>query len=92
MNDVMVVMSNHYEGTAMAFDQDVGRAAGISGSPYTCRARARPLTWSYNDVSYHNERAVHSDTADRVEYYIAQIHSIGCASSHCFSFVVRGGW
>lgn len=52
MEDVMAAMANHYEGTAMAFDQDVG--AGIYNSPY----RPRPLAWKYKNVSYHNERAV----------------------------------
>mmetsp|Transcript_562 Transcript_562/g.861 ORF Transcript_562/g.861 Transcript_562/m.861 type:complete len:605 (+) Transcript_562:81-1895(+) len=51
-DDVKAAMSNHYEGTAIEFDQDVG--AGMYGAPY----RARPLTWQYNDVAYHNERAV----------------------------------
>jgi Dipeptidase len=52
MEDVMAAMANHYEGTAMAFDQDVG--AGVYNSPY----RPRPLAWKYRNVSYHNERAV----------------------------------
>mmetsp|Transcript_487 Transcript_487/g.833 ORF Transcript_487/g.833 Transcript_487/m.833 type:complete len:641 (+) Transcript_487:103-2025(+) len=52
LEDVRAAMANHYEGTAMAFDYDVG--AGIYNSPY----RPRPLTWKYQDVSYHNERAV----------------------------------
>jgi len=50
--NIMSVMSNHYENTALAFDSDVG--AGPYKSPY----RARPLSWSYNKVAYHNERAV----------------------------------
>lgn len=52
MTDVMDVMSNHYEGTAMEFGQDVG--AGLFGTPY----RPRPLVWQYKGESYHNERAV----------------------------------
>jgi dipeptidase len=50
--DITAVMSNHYEGTALDFSKDVG--AGEYGTPY----RARPLTWSVDNVSYHNERAV----------------------------------
>ena len=50
--DIRAVMANHYEGTALSFDQDVG--AGTYNTPY----RARPLVWKYNEVSYHNERAV----------------------------------
>ncbi len=50
--NIMTVMSNHYENTALSFDQDVG--AGPCKAPY----RSRPLTWSYKGVSFHNERAV----------------------------------
>ena len=52
MDDIRYVMSNHYEGTALASGNDVG--AGMYGAPY----RARPLTWSYDGGSYHNERSV----------------------------------
>ena len=50
--NIMSVMSNHYENTALSFDNDVG--AGQYKAPY----RPRPLTWSHNDILYHNERAV----------------------------------
>ena len=50
--NIMSVMSNHYENTSLASDSDVG--AGPYKTPY----RARPLSWSYNDVQYHNERSV----------------------------------
>jgi len=50
--NIMTVMSNHYENTALSFDQDVG------AGPYKAPYRARPLQWSYKDISYHNERAV----------------------------------
>lgn len=52
LNDIRNVMSNHYEGTALADGDDVG--AGMYSTPY----RSRPLTWSYDNVSYHNERTV----------------------------------
>jgi len=65
LDDVMAAMSNHYEGTAMEFDQDVG--AGMYEAPY----RARPLTWEYNDVAFHNERAV--ATQQTAWNFIAQI-------------------
>jgi len=63
--DISAAMSNHYEGTKMASDKDVG--AGPYGSPY----RARPLSWEYNDVKYHNERAV--GTQQTGWNFIAQI-------------------
>ena len=52
LENIMSVMSNHYENTALSFDKDVG--AGPYNAPY----RARPLTWSLDEVSYLNERAV----------------------------------
>lgn len=50
--DIISVMSNHYENTALSFDADIG--AGPYKGPY----RARPLTWSYNGVKYLNERSI----------------------------------
>jgi dipeptidase len=67
LDDIRNVMSNHYEGTALASGDDVG--AGMFGAPY----RARPLTWSYNGESYHNERAV--ATQQTGWNFIAQIRS-----------------
>merc|ERR1711937_141645 len=65
--NIMSVMSNHYENTALEFDQDVG------AGPYKVPYRARPLEWSYNDVSYHNERAV--ATQQTGWNFIAQIRT-----------------
>lgn len=64
-DDVSSAMSNHYEGTKMAFDKDVG------AGPYEAPYRARPLAWKYNDVRYHNERAV--GTQQTGWNFIAQI-------------------
>ncbi len=50
--NVMSAMSNHYEHTALDFRNDLG------GGQYKAPYRPRPLTWKYNDKSYHNERAV----------------------------------
>jgi dipeptidase len=50
--DVMHLMTSHYEGTPMDSSVDVG--AGLFGSPY----RPRPLVWEYGDNKYHNERSI----------------------------------
>mmetsp|Transcript_9391 Transcript_9391/g.22274 ORF Transcript_9391/g.22274 Transcript_9391/m.22274 type:complete len:573 (-) Transcript_9391:375-2093(-) len=50
--DVMEHMRNHFEGSSLAFTEDVG--AGAFESPY----RWRPLTWDLNDKTYVNERAI----------------------------------
>ncbi len=67
INDIRIVMSNHYEGTALASSDDVG--AGMYSTPY----RPRPLSWSYGGQSYHNERAV--GTQQTGWNFIAQIRS-----------------
>lgn len=51
VQDVMMLMRDHYEGTPMDMTKDPG--AGPFGNPY----RWRPLTWKVDDVSYLNERA-----------------------------------
>ena len=50
--DIMELMSSHYEGTQLDSSKDVG--AGLFGSPY----RPRPLEWTYQGEHYHNERSV----------------------------------
>lgn len=50
--NVMTVMSNHYENTALSSNNDVG------GGTYKAPYRARPLTWKYDEKMYHNERTV----------------------------------
>jgi len=52
MEQIMTVMSNHYEGTALSSNKDVG------SGPYETPYRPRPLLWTYNDKHYHNERTV----------------------------------
>ncbi len=52
VQDVMNLMRDHYEGTALDMTKDVG--AGAFGNPY----RWRPLTWEAKGVKYCNERAV----------------------------------
>ncbi|MEI8201579.1 MAG: C69 family dipeptidase [Bacteroidota bacterium] len=52
VQDVMDMMRDHFEGTAMDMNKDLG------AGPYTCGYRWRPLTWKVDSVSYFNERAV----------------------------------
>lgn len=52
LDDVMQLMTSHYEGTRLDSSKDVG--AGLFASPY----RPRPLEWQYKNVTYHNERNV----------------------------------
>lgn len=52
VKDVADVMRDHYEGTPMDMTQDIG--AGGNGLPY----RWRPLTFSHEDKTYINERAI----------------------------------
>lgn len=52
VHDVMELMRDHYEGTAMDMTQDVG------AGPYGNTARWRPLSWSVDGQSYFNERPI----------------------------------
>ena len=64
--DVMEHMRNHFEGSSLAFTEDVG--AGAFESPY----RWRPLTWELNDKTYVNERAI--GTQQTGWNFVAQVH------------------
>ena len=52
LDDVMQLMTSHYEGTSLDSSVDVG--SGVFESPY----RPRPLEWEYEGSTYHNERSV----------------------------------
>ena len=65
IENIMTVMSNHYENTALDFRNDIG--GGQFKAPY----RPRPLQWSFNDKTYHNERSV--GTQQTGWNFIAQI-------------------
>ncbi len=52
VHDVMELMRDHFEGTAMDMTKDIG--AGPFCLPY----RWRPLVWEYDSVKYFNERAI----------------------------------
>jgi dipeptidase len=51
-NNVVKAMSSHYENTALASDSDP--SAGPNNAPY----RPRPLEWTHEGKTYHNERTV----------------------------------
>ena len=51
VHDVMNLMRDHYEGTKMDMNNDLG--AGPFHSPY----RWRPMTWKIDSVDYIHERA-----------------------------------
>jgi len=52
VKDVMELMRDYYENTEMDMQNDVG------AGPFGCAVRWRPLTWTVNDTTYFNERAI----------------------------------
>ncbi|GKY99115.1 hypothetical protein MPSEU_000867000 [Mayamaea pseudoterrestris] len=52
LEDAMDLMSSHYEGTPLDASVDVG--SGLFASPH----RPRPLLWTYENKTYHNERSI----------------------------------
>lgn len=52
LDDVMQLMTSHYEGTLLDSSVDVG--SGLFESPY----RPRPLQWEHQGTLYHNERSI----------------------------------
>lgn len=67
VQDVMLAMRNHYEGTVMDMTKDCG--AGPYASPY----RWRPMTWKIDEKEYTNERA--TATQQTGWAYVAQCRS-----------------
>lgn len=51
VHDVMQLMRDHYEGTALDMTKDIG------AGPYELPYRWRPLTWKVGEKEYFNERA-----------------------------------
>ena len=52
VHDVMQLMRDHYEGTEMDMNHDIG------AGPYACPIRWRPMEWTVDSVKYVHERAV----------------------------------
>jgi dipeptidase len=50
-HDVMELMRDHYEGTSMDMNNDIG------GGPFQSPYRWRPMTWQVDSVNYLHERA-----------------------------------
>lgn len=50
--DVMDMMRDYFQGTALDMTQDAG------AGPFKCIVRWRPLTWKIDGVTYFNERAI----------------------------------
>lgn len=67
VQDVMGLMRDFYQGTEL--DMTKGVAAGPYGMPY----RWRPLTWTYNNETYFNERPI--STPQTAWSYVAQMRS-----------------
>ncbi len=67
VHDVMELMRDHYEGTAMDMTNDFG------AGPYNCPYRWRPLTWKVDGVEYFNERA--TSTQQTGFSFVAQCRS-----------------
>ncbi|MEI6436101.1 MAG: C69 family dipeptidase [Bacteroidota bacterium] len=51
VNEVMNLMRDHYEGTKMDMNNDIG------GGPFAAPYRWRPMTWKVDSVPYIHERA-----------------------------------
>ena len=51
VHDVMELMRDHYEGTKMDMNNDIG------AGPFACPIRWRPMTWQVDSVGYVHERA-----------------------------------
>jgi dipeptidase len=67
VHEVMNLMRDHYEGTAMDMTQDVG------AGPYHCPYRWRPMNWEYNGNKYVHERA--TSTQQTGFSFVAQCRS-----------------
>jgi dipeptidase len=52
VQDVMAIMRDYYQGTALDMTKDFG------AGPYQSIVRWRPLTWKVDGVTYFNERAI----------------------------------
>jgi len=67
VHDVMELMRDHYEGTKMDMNNDIG------GGPYQSPYRWRPMTWTIDSVGYIHERATSTQQTGFV--FVAQSRS-----------------
>ena len=67
LHEVMNLMRDHYEGTAMDMTQDVG------AGPFACPYRWRPMNWSVDGKNYVHERA--TSTQQTGFSFVAQCRS-----------------
>ncbi|MEI6456739.1 MAG: C69 family dipeptidase [bacterium] len=67
VHDVMELMRDHYEGTKMDMNNDIG------GGPYQSPYRWRPMTWKVDSVAYVHERATSTQQTGFV--FVAQSRS-----------------
>jgi dipeptidase len=65
--DVMELMRDHYEGTKMDMNNDIG------AGPFNCPYRWRPMAWTVDSVKYINERATSTQQTGFV--FVAQSRS-----------------
>ena len=66
-HDVMELMRDHYEGTKMDMNNDIG------AGPFNCPYRWRPMAWTVDSVKYINERATSTQQTGFV--FVAQSRS-----------------
>jgi len=67
VHDVMELMRDHFEGTKMDMNNDIG------GGPYQSPYRWRPMTWNIDSVGYVHERATSTQQTGFV--FVAQSRS-----------------
>jgi dipeptidase len=67
VHDVMELMRDHYEGTKMDMNNDIG------AGPFACPIRWRPMTWQVDSVGYVHERA--TSTMQTGFVFVAQSRS-----------------
>ena len=67
VHDAFELMRDHFEGTKMDMNNDIG------GGPYNCPYRWRPMAWKFEGKTYLNERAI--STQQTGFSFIAQARS-----------------
>ncbi len=65
--DMQNLMRDHYEGTKMDMNNDIG------GGPFNCPIRWRPMTWKVDSINYVHERATSTQQTGFV--FVAQSRS-----------------